>query len=66
MCQRIDFLIRTSGEMRLSNFLLWQTAYTELYVTDVLWPDFSEADFFRALWDFQNRERRFGKVASKS
>jgi undecaprenyl diphosphate synthase len=60
-----DFLIRTSGEMRLSNFLLWQTAYTELYVTDVLWPDFSEADFFRALWDFQNRERRFGKVASQ-
>jgi undecaprenyl diphosphate synthase len=61
-----DLLIRTSGEMRLSNFLLWQTAYTELYVTDVLWPDFSEEDFFRAVWDYQNRERRFGKVASHS
>lgn len=60
-----DLLIRTSGEMRLSNFLLWQTAYTELYVTDVLWPDFTEEDFFRAIWDFQNRERRFGKVASE-
>jgi len=59
-----DLLIRTSGEMRLSNFLLWQTAYTELYVTDVLWPDFTEEDFFRAIWNFQNRERRFGKVAS--
>jgi len=57
-----DLLIRTSGEMRLSNFLLWQTAYTELYVTDVLWPDFTEEDFFRAIWDYQNRERRFGKV----
>jgi undecaprenyl diphosphate synthase len=60
-----DLLIRTSGEMRLSNFLLWQTAYTELYVTDVLWPDFTEEDFFRAIWDYQNRERRFGKVASE-
>ena len=61
-----DLLIRTSGEMRLSNFLLWQTAYTELYVTDVLWPDFDDEDFFRAIWDFQNRERRFGKVAAQS
>jgi undecaprenyl diphosphate synthase len=61
-----DLLIRTSGEMRLSNFLLWQTAYTELYVTDVLWPDFSEDDFFRAVWEYQNRERRFGGVASRS
>jgi undecaprenyl diphosphate synthase len=61
-----DLLIRTSGEMRLSNFLLWQTAYTELYVTDVLWPDFSEDDFFRAIWEFQNRERRFGKVAGQN
>jgi undecaprenyl diphosphate synthase len=59
-----DLLIRTSGEMRLSNFLLWQTAYTELYVTDVLWPDFSEEDFFRAVWEYQSRERRFGGVAS--
>ena len=59
-----DLLIRTSGEMRISNFLLWQTSYTELYVTDVLWPDFSEADFLQALEDFQRRERRFGKVSS--
>ena len=61
-----DLLIRTSGEMRLSNFLLWQTAYTELYVTEVLWPDFSDEDFFRAVWDFQSRERRFGKVARQT
>jgi undecaprenyl diphosphate synthase len=61
-----DFLIRTSGEMRISNFLLWQTAYTELYVTDILWPDFDENDFLEAISDFQNRERRFGAVkASK-
>lgn len=57
-----DLLIRTSGEMRLSNFLLWQSAYTELYVTEVLWPDFTESDFYLAIWDYQNRERRFGKV----
>jgi len=57
-----DFLIRTSGEMRISNFLLWQTAYTELYVTDILWPDFDENDFLEAISDFQNRERRFGAV----
>jgi undecaprenyl diphosphate synthase len=59
-----DFLIRTSGEMRISNFLLWQTAYTELYVTDILWPDFSDNDFLEAIQDFQGRERRFGKVTS--
>ena len=59
-----DLLIRTSGEMRISNFLLWQTSYTELYVTDVLWPDFGEADFLNAILDFQKRERRFGKVSS--
>lgn len=58
-----DLLIRTSGEMRISNFLLWQTSYTELYVTDVLWPDFTEDDFLRAILNFQNRERRFGKVS---
>lgn len=58
-----DLLIRTSGEMRISNFLLWQTSYTELYVTDVLWPDFSEDDFLRALLDYQSRERRFGEVS---
>jgi undecaprenyl diphosphate synthase len=61
-----DLLIRTSGEMRISNFLLWQTAYTELYVTDILWPDFSENDFLEAIRDFQGRERRFGKISSKS
>ena len=55
-----DFLIRTSGEQRISNFLLWQLAYTELYFTDVLWPDFSEEDLLHALREFQNRERRFG------
>jgi undecaprenyl diphosphate synthase len=59
-----DLLIRTSGEMRISNFLLWQTAYTELFITDTLWPDFSEEDFLRAILDFQGRERRFGTVNS--
>ena len=58
-----DFLIRTSGELRISNFLLWQLAYTELYFTDVLWPDFSEEDLLLALRDFQSRERRFGGTA---
>ena len=57
-----DLLIRTSGEMRLSNFLLWQLAYTEIYVTDTLWPDFDRAQFDRALEAFQQRDRRFGKV----
>jgi undecaprenyl diphosphate synthase len=57
-----DLLIRTSGEMRISNFLLWQTSYTELYVTDVLWPNFTVKDFYQAIWDYQNRERRFGKI----
>jgi undecaprenyl diphosphate synthase len=60
-----DLLIRTSGEMRISNFLLWQTAYTELYVTDILWPDFSENDFLEAILDFEGRERRFGKISTK-
>ncbi len=55
-----DLLIRTSGEMRLSNFLLWQIAYSEIYVTESLWPDFREADFYRALIDYQKRDRRFG------
>ncbi len=55
-----DLLIRTSGEYRLSNFLLWQTAYTELYFTETLWPDFGEEEFLRALVDYQQRERRFG------
>lgn len=57
-----DLLIRTSGEMRLSNFLLWQMAYSELYVTNTLWPDFDRAEFHRALCDYQQRDRRFGKV----
>lgn len=57
-----DLLIRTSGEMRLSNFLLWQLAYTEIYVTDTLWPDFDNGQFDRAILSFQQRDRRFGKV----
>jgi undecaprenyl diphosphate synthase len=57
-----DFLIRTGGEKRISNFMLWQMAYTELYFTDVLWPDFSESDLDLALEDFSKRERRFGGI----
>jgi undecaprenyl diphosphate synthase len=57
-----DLLIRTSGEKRISNFLLWQTSYTELYITDVLWPNFTAKDFYEAIWDYQNRERRFGRI----
>lgn len=57
-----DLLIRTSGEQRLSNFLLWQLAYSEFYFTDVLWPDFSVADFDKAIDVYQQRQRRFGKV----
>lgn len=57
-----DLLIRTSGEMRISNFLLWQIAYTEIYVTKTLWPDFRKADLIEALIAYQKRERRFGKV----
>ncbi|MEH1936678.1 MAG: isoprenyl transferase [Nostoc sp.] len=57
-----DLLIRTSGEMRLSNFLLWQMAYGEIYISDTLWPDFDRAEFHRALCAYQQRERRFGKV----
>ncbi|KAK1629738.1 hypothetical protein QYE76_004053 [Lolium multiflorum] len=56
-----DLLIRTSGELRLSNFLLWQTAYSELFFTDTLWPDFGEPHYLEALTSFQNRDRRFGK-----
>ena len=55
-----DLLIRTSGELRISNFLLWQLAYTEIWVTDTLWPDFRRSELFQALLDFQQRERRFG------
>ena len=57
-----DLLIRTSGEQRISNFLLWQLAYAELHITDVLWPDFDQPDLLRALLDFQGRQRRFGGV----
>ena len=57
-----DFLIRTSGEMRLSNFLLWEVAYTEIYVTDILWPDFRKQAFLDALREFSKRERRFGNI----
>jgi undecaprenyl diphosphate synthase len=60
-----DLLIRTSGERRLSNFLLWQLAYTEIYVTGVLWPDFRRKEFYDALRDYQKRERRFGKVSEQ-
>jgi undecaprenyl diphosphate synthase len=60
-----DFLIRTSGEMRISNFLLWQLAYTELYFTDINWPDFTINEFRKALTDFQSRERRFGKTSDQ-
>jgi undecaprenyl diphosphate synthase len=59
-----DLLIRTSGEQRISNSLLWQLAYTELYVTPVLWPDFTRQGLFDAILDFQDRERRFGKVGA--
>ena len=61
-----DLLIRTSGEMRVSNFLLWQIAYAELYVTDTLWPDFNRAELLRAFLDFQKRERRFGGLKALS
>jgi undecaprenyl diphosphate synthase len=60
-----DFLIRTSGEMRISNFLLWQLAYTELYFTETNWPDFTINEFNKALADFQSRERRFGKTSDQ-
>ena len=59
-----DLLIRTSGEQRISNFLLWQLAYTELYISQVLWPDFGREELYAAIVDYQRRERRFGKVSS--
>jgi undecaprenyl diphosphate synthase len=61
-----DLLIRTSGELRLSNFLLWQIAYSEIYVTDVLWPDFRRPDLFAAIIDFQKRERRYGGLVDST
>jgi undecaprenyl diphosphate synthase len=60
-----DLLIRTSGEMRISNFFLWQLAYTELYVTDTLWPDFREREYLQALALYQQRERRFGRTSAQ-
>ena len=61
-CPDPDLLIRTSGEQRISNFLLWQVAYTELVISPVLWPDFGQAHLFEAIRDYQNRDRRFGRV----
>ncbi|NAS29368.1 isoprenyl transferase [Flavobacteriaceae bacterium R38] len=61
----VDLLIRTSGEHRISNFLLWQIAYAELYFTDILWPDFRRKDLFEAIINYQNRERRFGKTSEQ-
>jgi len=61
----VDLLIRTSGEHRISNFLLWQIAYAELYFTDVLWPDFKEDDLYEAIISYQKRERRFGKTSEQ-
>ena len=60
-----ELLIRTSGESRISNFLLWQIAYSELYFTPVLWPDFRKEDLYEAICNFQNRERRFGKTSQQ-
>jgi undecaprenyl diphosphate synthase len=60
-----ELMIRTSGELRISNFLIWQLAYTELYITDVLWPDFRKEHFYEALVEFQKRERRFGKTSEQ-
>lgn len=57
-----DLLIRTSGEMRISNFLLWQMAYTEIYITPIYWPDFRKKEFYKAIIEYQKRKRRFGKI----
>ena len=63
---KLDLLIRTSGEYRISNFLLWQLAYAELYFTDVLWPDFDEKELIKAILDYQKRDRRFGGIKDES
>jgi len=60
-----DLLVRTAGEMRISNYLLWQLAYSELYFTETLWPDFRKEEFYKAIVDYQNRERRFGKTSEQ-
>ena len=61
----VDLLVRTSGEVRISNFLLWQIAYAELQFLDILWPDFGKEDFFKCIYDHQNKERRFGKTSEQ-
>lgn len=61
----VDLMIRTSGEQRISNFMLWQSAYAELYFTEMLWPDFRKDDLFKAVLDYQSRERRFGKTSEQ-
>jgi undecaprenyl diphosphate synthase len=61
----VDLLVRTSGEVRISNFLLWQIAYAELQFLDILWPDFGKEDFFKCIYDYQNKERRFGKTSEQ-
>lgn len=61
----VDLMIRTSGEQRISNFLLWQMAYAELYFTEILWPDYRKENLFEAIYNYQNRERRFGKTSEQ-
>ncbi|NJW53631.1 isoprenyl transferase [Salinimicrobium oceani] len=61
----VDLMIRTSGEQRISNFLLWQLAYAELYFSEILWPDYRKDDLFEAIYNYQNRERRFGKTSEQ-
>ena len=63
-CPDPDLLIRTSGEMRISNFLLWQIAYAELYVTETLWPDFTRTDLLQAVLEYQKRDRRYGGLSA--
>ena len=60
-----DLLIRTGGESRISNFLLWQLAYTELFLTDIFWPDFREDDLLNSIVDYQKRQRRFGQIGEQ-
>ena len=57
-----DLVIRSSGELRISNFLLWQVAYSEFWITNTLWPDFKKEDLWQAVWEYQNRDRRYGGV----
>src|SRR5690606_16841097 len=61
----VDMVIRTSGEQRISNFLLWQIAYAELFFTEILWPDYRKENLFEAIYNYQNRERRFGKTSEQ-